>query len=265
MIKKVLFKNAPIFYSIQGKGACVVLIHGFLENKSMWKAYAKKLSNNYKVIAPDIPGHGQSANLGYVHSMDLMAQSVMAVLKKEKLRKVILVGHSMGGYVAMAFADLFPDAVKALCLFQSSASADSPDRKKARNQAIQLVKQNHKSFVRKSLPMLFRHKFRVLFRHKINHLKAEALTMSKQGIIAALEGMKTRPNREIILKFPPYQVYLIGGKHDHLIPPKILEKQASYSPNVRLKILTQAGHMAYIEEEELAFTALKDWMDSLGY
>mgnify|MGYP000035075780 FL=1 len=263
MVKKVLFKKAPIYYTMQGEGPCVVLLHGFLENKTMWKAYAKKIAQTHKVICPDLPGHSQSANLGYVHSMDLMAQSVMAILKQEKLRKVIVVGHSMGGYVAMAFADLFPDFVKGLCLFQSTSNADSALKKKGRDQAIKLVKQNHKSFVRKTLPMLFRHKYRLLYRDKINELKAEALTMSKQGIVAALEGMKTRPNREIILKFPPYQVYLIGGKHDRLIPPPLLEKKAKHSPNVRLKILQEAGHMAYIEEEQNAFTALYDWINTL--
>jgi pimeloyl-ACP methyl ester carboxylesterase len=263
MIKKVLFKKAPIYYSITGEGPAVILLHGFLENKTMWHNYAQKIAKTHKVICPDLPGHGQSANLGYVHSMNLMAESVMAILKKEKLRKVILVGHSMGGYVVMAFADLYPDYLKGLCLFQSTSNADSALKKKGRDQAIKLVKQNHKSFVRKTLPMLFRHKYRAIYREKINQLKTEALTMSKQGIVAALEGMKTRPNREIILKFPPCEVYLIGGKHDRLITPELLEKQSKHSPKVRLKILEEAGHMAYIEQEEKAYTALYNWIKFL--
>lgn len=258
--KHIAFKNGAVHYTVGGRGRTVVLIHGFLENQSMWETYAERLSTRYKVICPDLPGHGATDCFGYVHPMELMAESVKACMDAEKVRKAILVGHSMGGYVAMAFADLFPDHIKGLCLFQSTSRADSPERKKGRDGAIKLVKQNHKSFIRKAIPQLFRYSFRQQNRMLINQVKQEALTTPKQGVIAALEGMKRRPSREIIFKFPPYPVMLLGGFYDQLISRETLKEQAQHSDKVSVSLIKEAGHMAYLEAKEEAFTALKKWI-----
>ena len=260
MEKKITFKKENIDYNIIGEGVNIVLIHGFLESKNMWEDYAASLAPNFRVIAPDLLGHGNSGNIGYVHTMELMAEAIHAIIKHENLKKVVLVGHSMGGYVAMAFADLYPDMVKGICLFQSTARADSPERKTGRSQAIKLVKTNHKGFIRKAIPLLFRYSFRIENRHLVNKAKKDGLKTSKQGVIAALEGMKIRPSREIMLKFPPYQVYLLGGKFDKLIPRQTLIEQAAHHPNVRIKILSKAGHMAYLEDKDAAYRALENWL-----
>lgn len=259
------FKGGQIAYSSKGEGKVIVLLHGFLENKNMWVSWVNELSKKYKLIIPDLPGHGNSDCFGYVHSMELMAEAVISVLKHEKIRKALVIGHSMGGYVAMALADLYPDLLKGLCLYHSTARPDSEDRKIGRDQAVELVKQNHKSFVRKAIPLLFRYKFRSIYKEKIGALKKEALDTSKQGIIAALKGMKERPNREIIFKFPPYPCLLLGGKHDHLIPFKTLMEQASLSENVQAIGLQEAGHMSFIEEPIHAYNWVSRWLNQQQY
>jgi len=127
---KVRFKDINIHFSDQGSGSAVVLLHGFLEGSWMWDEVVQALRLRYRLICVDLPGHGQSDCIGYVHSMDEMAEAVMAVIQSLKLRRVQLVGHSMGGYVALAFAERWPDHVKNLVLYQSTARADSPWKKR---------------------------------------------------------------------------------------------------------------------------------------
>ncbi len=149
------YKNTSIFFTSSGKGSVVVLLHGFLENSSMWNATVGQLSKKYRVICIDLLGHGQTENHGYVHTMEDQATMVKAVLDSLRLRKYVLVGHSMGGYIALAFSKLFPKNVKGLCLMHSTALPDSNEKIINRNRGIKAVKQNHKTFVRIAIPMLF--------------------------------------------------------------------------------------------------------------
>jgi pimeloyl-ACP methyl ester carboxylesterase len=254
------FKNGRIRYSDTGTGRAVVLLHGFLENRTMWNDFTPALSKGKRVVAIDLPGHGDSDCFGYVHSMELMAEAVMAVLDTLKLRKVVLVGHSMGGYVALALAELNPDRVKGLCLFFSTAHADSAERKAGRDQSIALVKQNHKSFIRVAVPLLFRPKNRKLHRDAVNALKKEALKTPKQGVIAALEGMKLRPDREVILRFCPYPVHFVIGKQDPVLPYESLLAQAEASDQASVTFLPDCGHMGFIEERDASLKALKKFI-----
>src|SRR5690606_33729582 len=103
------YKNIAINYTDQGKGTAVVLLHGFLENLHMWDSLKNELSRKYRVIAIDLLGHGKTDCLGYIHSMEDNADCVHAVLSELRIRKAVLAGHSMGGYIALAFAELYPD------------------------------------------------------------------------------------------------------------------------------------------------------------
>jgi pimeloyl-ACP methyl ester carboxylesterase len=144
----IIYKNTKISFTDQGKGTALVLLHGFLENKSMWDAFIPELSKKYRVITLDLLGHGDTECYGYVHAMEDQADMLYALTLFLKLRKVVLVGHSMGGYIALAFAELFPDHVKGLVLLNSTSRADSEERKVNRDRAIEAVKQNYAAFVR---------------------------------------------------------------------------------------------------------------------
>ena len=251
------FKDVDIYYEDVGKGQAVVLIHGFLESVWMWKDIAPILAEKKRVISIDLPGHGRSNCIDYVHTMDEMAEVIFALLKSLRIRKAALVGHSMGGYVALAFAEFYPDVVRNLVLYQSTAKSDSEWKKKDRQRAINLIKQNHKSFIRQSIPMLFRPKNRVAYGRQITELKQEALKTSKQGIIAALTGMKDRPNREILLKFSPYPVHIIASDMDPRIPFEESIYLADISDEVHLHTITGCGHMSYIEAFDSAIECLQ--------
>ncbi len=251
------FKQAKIAYTVSGKGRAVVLLHGFLGSSKSWETTKNALAKQFKVICIELPGHGQSDCFGYVHSMELMAQAVKAVVDNLRLKKYVLIGHSMGGYASLAFAELFPDFVRGLCLFHSTSYADSEQKKRDRNQAIRIVKNNHDIYVRATINNLFN-------THQLKHLKKEILVTqqiarktSKRGIIAALEGMKNRPSRDVVLHFANYPVLFIIGKYDNLLPMQSLLDQAEIAKHKDVLLLEKAGHMGFLEEPEICIKHLK--------
>lgn len=228
----------------------MVLLHGHILNRGMWDAFVPEFSRKYRVIAIDLLGHGETGCLGYIHSMEDMADAVHAVLAELRIRKAIFVGHSMGGYVSLAFAELYPDMMKGLALVNSTSRADSDERKANRDRAIKAVKQNKEIFVRMSVGNLFSEENRERLVEEIEQTKLEALKTPVQGIVAALEGMKVRNDREVILHFAPYPILLILGKKD---PVLVYEDNVEQVENTSVKLISyDGGHMSHIENcEEL--------------
>ncbi|MDO5972238.1 alpha/beta hydrolase [Flavivirga aquimarina] len=241
------YKGINVFYTDKGKGNAIVLLHGFLENASMWDTFIPTLSKKNRVICIDLLGHGKTECLGYIHTMELMAEVVHAVLKHLKIRRSTFIGHSMGGYVALAFAEKNPNALKGLCLMNSTARADTAEKKKNRDRAIVAVKKNHKIFINMAISNLFRPKNRILFSEKINQLKKEAIKMPLQGIVASLEGMKVREDREALLHFTPFKKMLIISRKDPVLNYDALISQTK-NTNVNV-VEFPDGHMSHIENE----------------
>lgn len=253
----ISFKNTKIHFEEVGKGTAIVLLHGFLENITMWNSTVAEFSKKHRVITIDLLGHGFTENMGYVHSMEQMAESVQTVLSYLKIRKSFFVGHSMGGYVALAYAELYADNVKGLCLLNSTSRADTPEKQIHRLRAIEVVKQNHTSFISTSIPMLFRLKNRKIYREQINEVKAQALKTSKQGIIAALEGMKNRKDREVLLHFGPYPKLMILGEEDPVLRLDDLLEQVENNNTTVVRL--SEGHMSHIENKKEMFIALRNF------
>lgn len=257
-MNQLVYKNTKISYTDQGKGTAVVLLHGFLENKTMWNRYIETLTKNHRVITIDLLGHGETESLGYVHVMEDQADVIYAVLIYLKLRKVVLVGHSMGGYVALAFAELYPDHVKGLFLLNSTARADSDERKINRDRAIVAVKQNYGAFVSMSIANLFSEDNRELLAKEIEKTKKEALKTPLQGIVAALEGMKVRKDREVLLHFAPYPIQLVLGRKD---PVLNYDENIDQIEGTKVQLTTfPDGHMSHIENEKELKSFLLDFL-----
>lgn len=241
------YKGTNIFYSDNGEGNCVVLLHGFLENSNMWRPFIPILAKNSRVICIDLLGHGKTGCLGYIHTMELMAEGVKAVLNHLKIEQSIFVGHSMGGYVALAFAEKNPNKIKGLCLMNSTTQEDSPERKKNRDRALITVKQNHKTFIRLAISNLFGLKNRHHFSEEINHIVEEALQTPLQGIVAALEGMKIRPDRQTYFRSVDFEKMMIVSKNDPVLEYNSLINEAK---KCNTKIIEfSGGHMSHIENE----------------
>jgi pimeloyl-ACP methyl ester carboxylesterase len=251
------FKQGKIAYTIQGKGRAIVLLHGFLGSSQIWDTVATTLAKQFKIICIDLPGHGQSDCFGYIHSMELMAQAVKAVMENLRLKKYVLVGHSMGGYASLAFAELFPDFVRGLCLFHSTSYADSDQKKKDRNKAIKSVKNNPGIYVRATIKNLFAQKNIKHHKKEIAFARHIARKTPRRGIIAALEGMKSRQSRDVVLHFANYPILFIIGKYDTVLPMQSLLDQSKLPKHKNALLLETSGHMGFLEEPEICIQQLK--------
>lgn len=260
MQKTVYYKKEKVAFTDKGKGRVVVLLHGFLGAKEIWKSTIEDLSKSYRVIAIDLPGHGQTPCLGYAHSMELMAKCVKAVLDGLRLKKYVLIGHSMGGYAGLAFADLFPDHLKGLCLFHSTAYADTAEKKADRLRAIQLVKSSKTVYTRNTIKNLFATKNLKYLKEEIHFAAEIAKGTSKQGIVAALYGMRDRPGRDLILGLVHYPIMMIIGEHDNVLPYESLLEQSQLIKNKSVLYLEHDGHFGFLESPKVCNKELRKFL-----
>lgn len=260
MLKTSTFKKGTVTFSDTGKGRVVVLLHGFLGSHQIWEGTIQSLSKYFRVIAIDLPGHGSTDCFGYVHTSELIAKCVKSVMDHLRLKKYVLIGHSMGGYAALAFADMYPDNLRGLCLFHSTAYADSDEKKRDRTRSIKVVKTNHKIYTTEVIQNLFATKNIKYLKEEIAFSKKIAKTVSKQSIIASLEGMKDRPNRDIILGMAHYPVMMVIGELDNVLPPWQLLEQSELIKDKHVLYLEHDGHMGFLESPRVCNAALKKFV-----
>ena len=261
MLTNLIYKGINVSFSDEGKGAAVILLHGFLENSTMWKNIQPELIKRNRVITIDLLGHGKTGCLGYVHTMEMMADVVHVVLSHLKIRKSIFIGHSMGGYVALAFAEMHPDKLKGLVLLNSTARGDSEERKILRERANQAVHTNYENLVKMSIGNLFRPKSRAKFSKEISVVKKEALQTPIQGYIAAQEGMSLREDREVLLSFSPYKKLMFIAEKDPVLDLNDALSQVE-GTSVQ-KIILPDGHMSHIENHEEVLSGLLKFLKSI--
>lgn len=247
-------------YSQRGVGETVLLLHGFLEERGMWNSYVDELSRTHRVIAVDLLGHGETGNFGYVHCMEDQAAAVIAVLNAEKVTQFTVIGHSMGGYVALAIADLMPDRLQKLILFHSTAYPDSEERKKDRERVIELVKRNKTVYVRTVIPTLFAEHLRAQLTTEIQSIIDVATGFSEQGIVANIRGMMERKDRSFILKDTVFPKLILHGELDAVIPTESVERLAGLSSTISLHIVGNIGHMGHLEAPEECLKAITDFI-----
>ncbi|WP_299383367.1 alpha/beta hydrolase [uncultured Lacinutrix sp.] len=241
------YKGVPIFYSDSGKGQVIVLLHGFLEDNSMWNNITPELIKKNRVIAIDLLGHGKTGCLGYVHTMEDMAEAVSAVLKHLKLRKYIFIGHSMGGYVALAFAKLFPESIKGLCLLNSTYEEDDKERKQLRARANKMVQTNYENMVRMSFANLFSAESKITNAVAYNSALKTALKTPVQGYMAANEGMRLREDASSFFANASFKKIVLLGEKDTILNTEnmlIFTNKHAIETHV-----FSEGHMSHIENE----------------
>ncbi|MDP1623667.1 MAG: alpha/beta hydrolase [Bacteroidales bacterium] len=249
-MQAIKYKKKNIFYTDKGKGKTIVLIHGFTETLEIWNRFTKKLSKKYRVIAIDLPGHGNSECLENVHTMDLMTDMIFGVLKKLKVMKCLMVGHSMGGYVTLSFAAKYPEKLKGFSLFHSHCFADSPAEQENRNRTIAVVNQDKFTYLAQFIPSLFPVDVHKKFSKDIELLIRRASKMEKKGVVAALEGMKIRKDQSEVLSKTKLPVLFILGQKDSKAPMARLWEMIALPALSETLLLRECGHMGYIEYPE---------------
>lgn len=242
---QLLYKNTKIYFSSKGSGKPLVLLHGFLESSKIWESYISELQKTRQVIVIDLPGHGQSGIIGKVHSMEVMADVVKTVLQHLRIEKAALVGHSMGGYVSLAFCELYPEMISSLVLMNSTPEEDSEERKLNRERSVKLVQRNKEAYIKMAISNLLSPENYKKFETDLKKIQEEAFRFSAEGIISALEGMKIRTSRIETLKKYSRQKFIIAGRKDPVLEFNSLLNIA-LQINCEVKILPD-GHLSYLE------------------
>ncbi len=248
-----------LHYTTMGQGPYLFLIHGFLENHKMWLPMAKEFSKTHTVIMPDLAGHGKSPVLGEAHSMELQAGLVLDIYTQLNIESAILIGHSMGGYVALTLAQKFPEKVNGLCLFFSTSKADSDEKKKQRMEAVKTVEDNRKGFIDKSIPKLFGPKKIESLANEIELAKSWAMDMPQKGITAALKGMAERADTTQVLETAPFPILILLGEFDGAVNAAEFKKIIPERENITVKTLP-TGHMGHLEAPDTSLELLKGFL-----
>jgi pimeloyl-ACP methyl ester carboxylesterase len=260
------YKDGKIYYSDTGKGSVIVLLHGYLETSEVWNGFSNELSSGFRVIAADLPGHGLSDNFSEVHSMEFMASALKELLDSAGIDRVFLVGHSMGGYVTLAFLDLFPEYLSGYCLFHSHPLADSPETVEKRINDISFIMAGKKDLlIPESIKKMYADSNCVRLGSEIQRSNEIASKISSAGIISVLSGMMARPSRADLVEEGRVPLLWILGELDNYINCETIRQKVILPPNAEVVILKNSGHMGFIEEKELSVKYLTEFVSSLSF
>lgn len=254
--KQFKFRGATIHYEVGGSGEPVMLIHGFAENGGIWQYQRAFLKSHYRLLIPDLPGSGLSDALSLTgeevnNAIEWYAECMKQLLDIESIEQCTLLGHSMGGYVALAFATRFPSGLRALGLVHSTAFADSADKKELRKKGISFIQRfGSQEFLKQSIPNLFGEKYKRRHPEEISALLKTADDFKEDDLIQYYLGMMNRPDRTELLKNIAAPVLFIMGEEDKSVSLEDSLKQCWLPSRVLINILPETAHMGMWEEKD---------------
>lgn len=228
----------------------LVLLHGFMENLSIWDDMEPHLSEKFSLLKIDLPGHGQSEILAEVQTMELMAEEVKKVLDDQNLKKVHLLGHSMGGYTSLGFAEKYPEYLKSLTLFFSSYLPDDAEKKEQRIKSYRIIKDAFPHYVRAGVPNLFNPNERDVLEGKIETALEVALSTNNLGALASVKGMVERTDKTHVLENLDAKILVLAGKHDNAVKTELMIKNLPDKTNIKSYVL-DCGHNGHWEKPSI--------------
>ncbi len=240
----------------------VVLLHGYLESLEIWGDFMKELASRYRVLAIDLPGMGISQVRGEVHTMEFLADVLKGVLDKQGIGRCFVVGHSLGGYVAEAFAAKYASMMQGLVLFHSTPNPDTEEKKKDRNREIELVRADKKELIAEQFaPKGFAPKNRERLRAAIEQLSELIVMSDSDGVVAILNGMIQRVDQNEMLRNLKVPQLFVFGREDEFIPAATAELISAAQPQAEIAWLDHSGHMGFVEEPEQSLEILTSFID----
>lgn len=265
MINSFLKKDIPIRYYDAGKGETLVFLHGYLESMEIWEDFSQHFESDYRVIRIDLPGHGGSGIVHEVSGMNVMAGVVKEVLSHVGVERAVIIGHSMGGYTALAALELYPEIFKAILLFHSHTLADSREIIKKRNREINIIEKGLKRLlVNQNIPNMYGNDNLDKFQDAVQFSKAIAHRLSDEGVIAAIRGLKSRSDSSSVLEHAKMPCLNIIGRNDNYIPFEDVSLQTKLPVGSSQLILEKSGHMGFIEESEKAREGILQFLNKIG-
>ncbi len=255
MTQTISYKNKKISYSTYGQGNALVFLHGYLESKEIFDDFAPRFADDYSIVLIDLFGHGHSTYLP--QNITEMAEAVLAVLDHLHIKKSFWIGHSMGGYVAMAALANFSDRLFGLCLLHSAPFADTEEKKINRDREIALIHAGKKAQIYQNhVPNTFAKQNIDAFSFEIERAKTIAKNTDNKGIIAALQAMRNRADGALVLQNTKLPFIYVLGLKDNFIPDTIMDKIKFPQHSIKI-ILEQSGHNGFIEEAENCYSEIK--------
>ncbi len=239
----------------------VILLHGFCETHAVWDHLVDHLARNYRVIAIDLPGFGNSLLIPAPQSIDDVADQVLELLSVNlKLETSVLLGHSLGGYIILAMAEKKPELFSALGLVNTTAYAETTERKLNRNKVMEFISHHGvEPFVRSFIPPLFYKKSNPHSAALVEH----GVKTSPLILLIYSKAMRDRPDRTHVLRSFSKPILFLAGREDTLIPYPEIEEQAGLVKHPTLRILDNVGHMSFLEKEEETAHAIQNFIASI--
>jgi hypothetical protein len=261
--KHLLFNSATVCYLVGGSGKAVILVHGFGESSQIWKLQSETLQQHFRVIVPDIPGSGYSTIDQKACSLNDYAVVIKRIMDEEKIKTAAVIGHSMGGYIALAFAELFQHNICKLGMFQSTAYADNVEKKEQRKKAIQFVKKYGASAILKeSLSSNCTEKWKIDHLDEFHQLQSSLNQFSDNTITQYYQLMTSRPDRSNIIKNANYPILYVIGQHDLAIPFSQSMKECHLAKETFVHILNESAHLGMREESETSNRLLQSFLSA---
>ena len=271
MNKSIPYSNSTLYYRVEGNGVPVILVHGFAEDGAIWDDLTERLKDKFKLIIPDLPGSGKSPLIDSKHalpagrwSMEFFADCILAILQNESISSTIMIGHSMGGYITLAFAEKYPHLLKAFGLFHSSSYPDSEEKKEARRKSIAFIQQHGAAkFIEQSTPNLFSENFKEKHPEIVQEQVTQYTNFLAPALVQYYEAMMERPDRTEILKTFKGPILFIMGKHDTAIPLEHSLQQCHLPDLSYTLILEDSGHMGMLEEAEKSSRFIENYLTEI--
>ena len=235
----------------------LVLLHGFMENSFIWEEMESELAKKFRLLKIDLPGHGKSENFAEMHTMELMAEKVNDVVEFLKMDTFHILGHSMGGYVSLAFAEKFPKKMKSFTLFFSTYFADDAEKKEQREKSLRIIKESFKTYMNAGIPNLFNENEKEYLQDKITLAKEIALSTNNDGVLAAVKGMIARTDKSEVLEKFQGKILVIAGKHDNAVNSEKTLKNLPNKKNIKSYLL-DCGHNGHWEKPEICAAIIND-------
>jgi pimeloyl-ACP methyl ester carboxylesterase len=260
-VDKILdFDGKPVFYRVVGLGKPVMLVHGFGEDGTIWDYQVDFLKPDYQLIIPDLPGSGKSPGMDD-SSMEQMAEMLLRILDEEQIDQCVLLGHSMGGYITLAFAEKFSARLNAFGLIHSTAYADNDEKKAARRKGIEFIGSNGAfEFLKTSSPNLFSALTKDERPELVDQFISSLSNFSGASLVSYYHAMIARPDRTAVLEKAGIPVLFIMGKYDTAIPLEDMRQQSHLPEKSYIHELQYSGHMGMLEETNEVNRFLKEFL-----
>jgi 3-oxoadipate enol-lactonase len=258
-MKKIKVGSNEIAYKDSGSGETVVLLHGFCGSISYWDKVIPLLSNEYRVIAMDLRGHGNSSSNVSPFTIDDMAKDVKELLESLQLGQIYLFGHSLGGYITLSLAEHYPEKLKGYGLIHSTAFPDTEEGKKGRENAVNSIeKSGLDQFIDGLVPKLFSDESLLNLREDVDKTKQIGYSTNIKAAQSTLLAMKSRPDRTELLSRKDIPLLLVAGALDKIIPVK--NTISVEEEHIQTKVIQTSGHMSMYENPDELVETIREFL-----